>query len=129
MNTWIANTILPEHLPSNLFVLALLIALISMVVHMFMGSVIAVMGVVIPSVLIFTQPMGIPPLVTALIVYMAIASHYILPFDHLNMLVGQGEENGMYTQKETIRLGVPLTVVVFILVLVEVLWWNIVGLV
>ena len=129
MNTWIANTILPEHLPSNLFVLALLIALISMVVHMFMGSVIAVMGVVIPSVLIFTQPMGIPPLVTALIVYMAIASHYILPFHHLNMLVGQGEENGMYTQKETIRLGVPLTVVVFILVLVEVLWWNIVGLV
>ena len=109
--------------------LALLIALISMVVHMFMGSVIAVMGVVIPSVLILTESMGIPPLATALIVYIAIASHYILPFHHLNMLVGQGEENGMYTQKETIRLGVPLTIVVFILVLVEVLWWNIVGLV
>ena len=129
MNMWIANTILPENLPGNLFILALLIALISMIVHMFMGSVIAVMGVVIPSVLILTESMGIPPIVTALIVYMAIASHYILPFHHLNMLVGQGEENGMYTQKETIRLGVPLTVVVFILVLVEVLWWNIVGLV
>ena len=40
------------------------------------------------------------------------------------MLVGQGD---MYTQKETIRLGVPLTAVVFIIVIVEVIWWNIIG--
>lgn len=44
------------------------------------------------------------------------------------MLVGQGEENGMYTQKETIRLGIPLTVVVFIVtVLVEIPWWKLLG--
>ena len=129
MNAWLADTILPSTVPSNLFVLAAFIAVISIVIHMFMGSVIAVMGVAIPALMAFTSPMGISPLATALFVYTAVASHYILPFHHLNMLVGQGEENGMYTQKETIRLGVPLTIVVFILVLVEVLWWNIVGLV
>ena len=99
-----------------------------MIIHMFMGSVIAVMGVAIPALMAFTSPMGINPLVTTLIVYTAVAIHYILPFHHLNMLVGQGEENGMYTQKETIRLGIPLTVVVFIVtVLVEIPWWKLLG--
>ena len=128
MNAWIADTILPSKMPENMFVLAIMIAAVAVVVHMFMGSVIAVMGVVIPSVLVAVEPLGVPAIAVALIVYAAIASHYILPFHHLNMLVGQGEENGMYTQKETIRLGVPLTVVVFILVIVEVIWWNIIGL-
>ena len=94
---------------------------------MFMGSVIAVMGVAIPSLLLATESMGVNPIVIAMTVYLAIASHYILPFHHLNMLVGQGEENGMYTQKETIRLGVPLTVVVFIVIIVAVLWWKVLG--
>lgn len=128
MNAWIADTILPGKMPENMFILAIMIAAVAVVVHMFMGSVIAVMGVVIPSVLVAVEPLGVPAIAVALIVYAAIASHYILPFHHLNMLVGQGEENGMYTQKETIRLGAPLTVVVFIIVVVEVIWWNIIGL-
>ena len=129
MNAWIAETLLPDTLPQNLFVLALLIALLSMIVHLFMGSVIAVMGVVIPSLLLFTEPMGIPPLFVAFTVYLAIASHYVLPFHHLNLLVGQGEENGMYTAKETIRLGVPMTVVVFLVVLFAVMWWKLLGII
>ena len=129
MNAWLADTILPSTVPSNLFVLAAFIAVISIVIHMFMGSVIAVMGVAIPALMAFTSPMGISPLATALFVYTAVASHYILPFHHLNMLVGQGEENGKYTQKECIRLGIPLIAVVFIVtVLIEVPWWKIIGL-
>lgn len=128
MNEWLAKTILPSTIPNNPLVLAAFIALIDMIIHMFMGSVIAVMGVAIPALMAFTSPMGINPLVTTLIVYTAVAIHYILPFHHLNMLVGQGEENGMYTQKETIRLGIPLTVVVFIVtVLVEIPWWKLLG--
>lgn len=128
MNEWLAKTILPSTIPNNPLVLAAFIALIAMIIHMFMGSVIAVMGVAIPALMAFTSPMGINPLVTTLIVYTAVAIHYILPFHHLNMLVGQGEENGMYTQKETIRLGIPLTVVVFIVtVLVEIPWWKLLG--
>ncbi|RRD93478.1 SLC13 family permease [Clostridiales bacterium COT073_COT-073] len=127
MNAWIAKTVLPESLPGNLIILALLISLIAVLIHMLMGSVIAVMGVLIPSLLIFTENMAIAPLFVSFTVYLAIASHYILPFHHLNMLVGQGEENGMYTSKETIRLGIPLTAAVFIQILIAVIWWKSLG--
>ena len=61
--------------------------------------------------------------------YSAVASHYVLPFQHLNMLVGMGEDNGMYTQKETIRLGIPFIVVIYIMtVVIEVPYWSILGL-
>ena len=127
MNSWLADTILPANLPTNIIVLAILMGAIAMVIHMFMGSVIAVMGVAIPSLLIATESMGVSPIVVAMTVYLAIAAHYILPFHHLNMLVGQGEENGMYTQNETIKLGAPLTIVVFIVIVVAVVWWKVLG--
>lgn len=128
MNTWIAQTILPSSIPSNPYILAIIIAVISMGIHMILGSVIAVMGIAIPALLIFTEPMNISPIITTLLVYSSIGIHYILPFHHLNILVGQGEENGMYGQKEVIRLGIPLTGVVFIIVLFEVLYWKLLGL-
>ncbi len=71
---------------------------------------------------------ALTPVVTCS-VYTAIGIHYVLPFQHLNMLVGQGEENGMYTQKEVMRLGVPLTAVVYIIcVCVLIPYWKLIGL-
>ena len=128
MNSWIAQTVLPSSIPSNPYVLAIVIALISMAIHMVLGSVIAVMGIAIPALLIFTGPMNISPLVTTLLVYSSIGVHYILPFHHLNILVGQGEENGMYGQEEVMRLGIPLTIIVLLIVLIEVLYWKLLGL-
>lgn len=129
MNNWIADTILPSAISSNIFVLALFITVFSILIHMVLGSVIAVMGIIIPALLAFTEPTGINPVVISLLVYSSINNHYILPFHNLNMLIGQSEETGMYTQKEIIRLGIPLTVVVFIItILVEVPWWKLLGL-
>jgi di/tricarboxylate transporter len=46
------------------------------------------------------------------------------------MLVGAAEDTGGYTQKETIRLGLPLTIVMFIVTVgVMVPWWNLTGLI
>lgn len=128
MNQWIASTFMPSSIPENIIVLALLIAGLTIVIHMFMGSVIAVMGVVIPALIAFTEPAGIPSLAVIGIVYLSVAGHYILPFHHLNMLVGQGEENGMYSQKETVRLGLPLCLAIFIMVIFAVGWWKLIGL-
>lgn len=128
MNNWIAETILPSSISSNPYALAMIIAVISIGIHMVLGSVIAVMGIAIPALLIFTEPIGISPVVTTLLVYSAIGLHYILPFHHLNILVGQGEEKGMYGQKEAMRLGIPLTIVVFIIVLIEIFYWKLIGL-
>ena len=68
--------------------------------------VIAVMGIIIPAMITFTSQMGITPLVPALLAYSAVASHYVLPFQHLNMLVGLGEDNGMYSQTAFVEYGV-----------------------
>lgn len=129
MNAWIANTVLPSTVPDNPFILAAFIATISIIIHMLLGSVIAVMGIVIPAMLAFTSQMGVNPLVPALLAYSAVASHYVLPFQHLNMLVGLGDDNGMYTQKETIRLGIPFIIVIYIMtVILEVPYWKMLGL-
>lgn len=129
MNAWIADTLLPSSLPANPVLLALLISVICVVIHMFMGSVIAVMGVTIPAFLTFAQSGGIAPLAVIGIVYLSVAGHYLLPFHHLNMLVGQGEENGRYTQKETLKMGLPLFFAVLLTIVLSVGWWSLLGLI
>lgn len=128
MNAWIADTILPERLPENLLLMGLFIVLIATVIHMFMGSVIAVMGVAVPALLTFGETMGVPSLVIIGLVYLAVAGHYVLPFHHLNILVGQGEENGMYTQKETVKMGLPLFLAVLVTAAFALGWWKVIGL-
>jgi di/tricarboxylate transporter len=72
---------------------------------------------------------GVSPLVPALIVYTAVAIHYLFPFQHVTILLGQGEIGG-YGTRHVLRYGVPLTLVVlFVIVVVEVTWWQIVGLI
>lgn len=128
MNKWLADVLLPSTVPSNAFVFAALLTTISIVLHMCLGSVLAIMGIAIPTFVTFAKQAGIEPLVPALIVFMAIATHYVLPFHHMNVLVGVGEKQGMYGDKEVIRLGIPLTVVVYITtVLVMVPWFKLIG--
>lgn len=129
MNTWIANTLMPAAMPESRILMALCIAVLSVIIHMFMGSVIAVMGITIPAFLAFAQGSGISPLAIIGIVYLSVAGHYVLPFHHLNILVGQGEENGMYSQRETIKMGGPLLLAVLITVTAAVAWWSVLGLI
>lgn len=129
MNAWIAGTLMPASMPANPLLLALCVCLLAVAVHMFMGSVIAVMGVTIPAFLAFTQGSGISELAVIGIVYLSVAGHYLLPFHHLNMLVGQGEENGMYTQKETLKMGLPLLIALLVTIAAAVGWWRLLALI
>lgn len=129
MNQWLAEVVLPAETPGNMLYFALMTAGISMFLHMFLGSVIAVMGIAIPAFIIFAESIGLDPLVPALFVYTAIGTHYILPFHHLNILVGMGKENGNYREKDVIKLGIPLTAVALITVIFEYFWWQFTGLI
>jgi len=129
MNQWLAQVVLPAETPGNMLYFALMTAGISIVLHMFLGSVIAVMGIAIPAFIIFAESCGINPLVPALFVYTAIGTRYILPFHHLNILVGMGKENGNYSEKSVIKLGIPLTAVAIITVIFEYFWWQFTGLI
>lgn len=84
----------------NMFILAAFITAVSIAIHMLFGSVIAVMGIVIPAMLAFTGSMGISTIIPVMIAYIAINAHFILPFHNLAILVGVGEDNGMYTEKK-----------------------------
>lgn len=128
MNAWIADTLLPAAMPDSPILTALCISGLSVAVHMLMGSVIAVMGVTIPAFLSVAAGTGLSPLAVIGIVYLSVAGHYCLPFHHLNMLVGQGEENGMYTQRETLKISLPLLGAVLVTVVCAVFWWGALGL-
>ena len=128
MNAWIAKTIIPASLPNNIVLLTLVIAVLTIVLHMFMGSVIAVLGVAMPVFLPVAQQVGIPDVVMIGIVYLCCAGHYLLPFHHLTLVVGQGEENGGFSQKETLKMGLPLTLAVIATVLFAVGYWKVIGL-
>ena len=126
MNAWIAS-FMPTSVPDNMFIIAAIIVALSFAVHMLLGSVIAVMGVAVPAILAFAQPLGIDPMVATMICYMAVAAHYLFPFQHLNTLVGASPDTGNYTQKETLKLGIALIPVLFLMGWVMVGWFGVIG--
>ena len=128
MNAWIADVVLPSTVPTNPYLFALLVCALTMVIHMFMGSVMAGLGICVPAFLTFIQGTSVSPIAVALIVFTAINLHYILPFHNLAILVGEGKDAGGYTSKEAMKMGIPLTVVTFLVVLVEAFWFSTLGL-
>ncbi len=128
MNAWIANVVLPSSAPVNPYLFALLVCALTMVIHMFMGSVMAGLGICVPAFLTFIQGTSVTPIAVALIVFTAINLHYILPFHNLAILVGEGKDAGGYSSKEAMKMGIPLTVVTFLVVLVEAFWFSMLGL-
>jgi len=128
-NDFLADLMFPSYAPQNIFVMAALIALIAKIIHMLLGSVIAVLSVVIPAVMIFTAPLNINPLIPMFIVYVVVFGHYLFPFHNISILVGIGEENGMYSDREIRRISFPLFIMVFIVILaVQLPWWRLIGL-
>lgn len=128
MNAWVAAKVLPATVPSNPFMFSLMVTVVCMVLHMVLGSVLAILGICVPTFIAFTQGSSIAPIAVALIVFNAISLHFILPFHHMNVLVGVGEKQGGYGDKEIIRMGVPLTVIVLIFnVVILVPWFQMLG--
>ncbi len=129
MNSWVASVVLPDSVPSNVFLFAAIAVSVTIVIHMVLGSALAVMGIVTPALIVYASAAGIDPMVASLLAYTAIAMHFVLPFHHMNVLVGVGENAGGYGDAETIKLGIPLTVAVYIVtLLIEIPWWKITGL-
>jgi len=134
MTAWLSDLVVGVvGTPGSVLLLAVIVGVIAIVCHMVLGSCIAVMGLVCPIMVPFAAQMmggqGISPLIPAFITYTAIYAHYIFPHHNLPILVGSGEGTAGYGPKETIRMGLPLTVVVLVVIcVVEVGWFKIIGL-
>ncbi len=128
MAQWIAQILLPGVPPTNPYVLALLIGGATIGSHMILGSALAVMSIVTPSVVAYATSVGSNPVLPALLVYTAVQMHYVLPFHHVTILLGAGP-TGRYGSQETVRYGLPLTALAMLVLLLEVAWWQLAGLI
>lgn len=127
MTVWITDTLFPSVLPENIFLLGLAIAGVCMLLHMFLGSTITSNSVIIPSMLLCVQGTGMPPVICALICYTAIFGHFVFSYQHMNILLGIGE-NGMYGEQDSLKMVIPLTIAVPLTILVaEIPWWKLIG--
>lgn len=112
-------TIFPEHY--SLFYL-LLVFTCSMVLHMILGSNVTTMSIVAPGMMSICQG-RMPDNIIVFVILIAICGHFILPFHHVILLLGEG--SGYYTTKMLIRFGLALTVLIFIcLVVLYLPWWT-----
>ncbi|MBP6470737.1 MAG: SLC13 family permease [Chloroflexi bacterium] len=129
MSDWLAHILLPANPPENPYIFASLVGGVTILIHMVLGSALACMSIVSPPMVHYAASAGISPLVPALLVYTAVAIHYILPFQHVAILLGHGETGG-YGTKNVLRYGIPQTLItLIILVPVEITWWKFLGLI
>lgn len=129
MAEWLAKVLMPATPPQNPYAFAALVGGVTMLIHMVLGSALACMSIVAPPLVHYSTLAGWNPLFPALLIYTAVAIHYIFPFQHVAILLGQGETGG-YDTRHVLKYGIPLTIVALIvLVPIEVIWWNILGLI
>jgi di/tricarboxylate transporter len=98
---------------------------IAMLMHMILGSNTTTCSVVIPGLLVISGPV-LPPAIIAFIVYYSMIYHAILPFHSVSVMVCSG--NGYFSPKPVLRLGIPVTLVVFVSILFFYIpWWRLMG--
>jgi di/tricarboxylate transporter len=129
MNAWLAALLIPRNVPQNPFLFALIACLVCMVIHMLLGSTLAVLGIAAPIIISFGESAGLPKLAAAMTAYTAVAAHWVLPFHHMNLLVGCGPGAGGYSDRDVLKLGLPQTFVTLAICILEVCWWSLIGLI
>ena len=118
------SSLLPQ---SSIYVYLLSMAVITMTLHMFIGSCVATFSVVLPS-LISVSAGVVNPLVVTLLCYIVVNTHYVFPFHHVTMMVGSA--NRIFSDKLVLRFGLVLTIVILACLLAFYLpWWQLMGLI
>lgn len=129
LSDWLAATLLPAVPPQDPWSFAALVAGTTMLIHMLLGSALASMSIIAPPMVHYAVDAGWSPLFPALLIYSAVALHYLFPFHHVVILLGQGDLGG-YRSRQVLSYGLPLTLVVLVVIVgVEVTWWRLIGLV
>lgn len=128
MNQWLAKTLMPGHMAGGMFSFIFISMIVCMVIHAFLGSNLAVMGICAPAIISFGQDFGVSPTVSALVVYCSLFLHWLLPIHHMNILVGMGDEGGKFSNSQVLRFGLLQTFVVAATLLFARFWWDVAGL-
>lgn len=100
----------------------LVLLLVTMLMHIVLGSSITTMSVVLPSLLVIAA--GVVPLPILLFsVYIMASGHCLLPLHNVILMIGEG--SGRFQGKELLRYGLAMTLPILLLVLtVYYGWWS-----
>jgi len=99
----------------------LVVVLVSMVLHMVLGSNITTLSVALPGLLLISSGKADPVMVMFLS-YIAVCAHFVLPFHQVIVLIGNG--NKLYPNATTIKYAPMLTTLVIVSILfIYRTWW------
>ncbi len=102
------------------------IVLIVMALHMVIGSSITTLSVAVPSLVQMTQPV-VNPLIVVLLCYITVNIHYIVPFQHVTIMIGSA--NKFYKDRLVMRFGLLMTLLTILIIpLIYLPWWRMMGL-
>lgn len=100
--------------------------LITMLLHMILGSNTTTLSVVIPGLMILCSQVVESPIIVFISV-ISVAFHAILPFHSISLMIGAS--NNYYPAKYVTKLGLPVTLFIYLIVIgVYIPYWKIVGL-
>lgn len=101
------------------------VMLITICMHMLLGSNTTTISVVTPSAVLLCQGI-IPPVVVMFIVYVTSVTQWLFPFHSVGLMMG--ESKNYFTLRHVLTLGIPLTLLVFAAIFGLYLpWWNLIG--
>jgi len=107
------------------FLYILMIIIVSMSLHMILGSNVTTLSVVLPGILLISSGV-VEPITVMFIVYVAVCAHYLLPFHSVIILIGNG--NKLFSSKTTMKYALVLTIiVVFSIFFIYRTWWMLIG--
>lgn len=128
LNEFLATVLFPGSWTVNPLLIGLLLCIAAMALHVFVGSAVTLASVMVPIAGIYFSSLSFNPLISTMIVYLCAKAQWIFPFHQMDILIGLGESNGLYTQKHVIRFGVAMIVPLILAVLMFYIpWWIWIG--
>jgi di/tricarboxylate transporter len=129
MSDWLAGMLLSLGVPTHPWLFAPFAVIICMLLHMVTGSSMSAMGVIAPALISVGTALEFAPIFPALLAFVALAGHWVLPYQHMTIQIGQFQLEESFTAKEVVLLAIPQTIIILLASIVMAAWFSMVGIV
>ena len=105
----------------------LVIIVITMCMHLVLGSNTTTLSVVLPALMAICGSV-MPVQEVFFIAYISLTAHFLLPFHAVSLMIGVG--NGYFPSSYATKFGLPMMILIIVgIFLIFLPYWNIVGLI
>lgn len=128
MSAYLAGHLLPADLGCSLTKLFFVTAAVCIILHLMLGSIMAVFSLLVPALLTMLPSGLISPLAAGLLVYILTVGQWFFPYQSLSLTIGLGEDFGGYSMRMVSWFGLAYTVPSAACGAAAMLWWKVAGL-